>query len=125
MCLRSTHSLDFARHTTIHDMHNYCTAQYITNMDNIQLHCVSCYISSVTRSNKWPTPYVSDISTRHEVRQELYGRSRNTLNVQAVKVVNITSYHHLSVLTGTLVHRVHLHKERAWVYTWNMFLVTP
>jgi len=112
MYLRSAHPLYFARHTTIHDMHKYCKAQYITDMDNIQLHCVSCYTSSVTRSNKWPTPYVSDISTRHEVRQKLYGRSRNTFNVQAVKVVNITSYHHPSVLTGTLVHRVHLHKKK-------------
>jgi hypothetical protein len=113
MYLRSIHPLDFAWHTTIHDINKYCTAQYITDMDNIQLHCVSCYTSSVTRSNKWPTPYVSDISIRHEVRQELYGRSSNTLNVQAVKVVNITSYHHLSVLTGTLVHRVHLHKKKS------------
>jgi hypothetical protein len=123
MYLRSTHPLDFARHTTIHDMHKYCTAQYITDMDNIQLHCVSCYTSSVTRSNKWPTLYVSDISTRHEVRQELYGR--NTLNVRTVKMVNITSDHHPSVLTGTLVHRVHLHKKRVGLRLEHTFLVTP
>jgi hypothetical protein len=125
MYLRSTHPLDFARHTTIHDMHKYCTAQYITDMDNIQLHCVSYYISSVTRSNKWPTSYVSDISTRHEVRRELYDRSRNTLNVQTVNVVNITSYHHPSVLTGSLVHRVHVHKKGMGLRLEHTFLVTP
>jgi len=125
MHLRSTHPLDFARHTTIHDMHKYCKAQYITDMDNIQLHCASCYTSSVTRSTKWPTPYVGDSSTRHEVHQEPYGGSRNTLNVQTVKVVNTASYHHPSVMTGTLLHRVHLHKKSVGLHLEHTFLVTP
>jgi hypothetical protein len=73
--LISAHPLDFARHTVIHDMHKYCTALYITDMDNIQLYCASCYTSSVTRSTKWPIPiceryFHSTRSTPGTVRQK-------------------------------------------------------